>query len=89
MSIALDTFGKQYLEWATRVNISPELLHRVASVASGGMDTMPHNGAVITLLGIVGLTHKDSYKDIFVTSLLIPVVTVFTLIFLQGIIGFV
>ncbi|TGE38259.1 GntP family permease [Desulfosporosinus fructosivorans] len=88
MSIALDTFGKQYLEWATRVNINPELLHRVASVASGGMDTMPHNGAVITLLGIVGLTHKDSYKDIFVTSLVIPVVTVFTLIFLQSIIGF-
>ncbi|TGE38262.1 GntP family permease [Desulfosporosinus fructosivorans] len=89
MSIALDTFGKQYLEWATRVNISPELLHRVASVASGGMDTMPHNGAVITLLGIVGLTHKDSYKDIFVTSLLIPVLTVFILIFLQSIIGFI
>ncbi len=89
MSIALDTFGKQYLEWATRVNISPELLHRVASVSSGGMDTMPHNGAVITLLGIVGLTHKDSYKDIFVTSLLIPVVSCFILIFLQGIIGFV
>ncbi|GAB6154110.1 GntP family permease [Desulfosporosinus burensis] len=89
MSIALDTFGKQYLEWATRVNVNPELLHRVASVASGGMDTMPHNGAVITLLGIVGLTHKDSYKDIFVTSLLIPVVSVFILIFLQSIIGFV
>ena len=89
MSIALDTFGKQYLEWATRVNVSPELLHRVASVASGGMDTMPHNGAVITLLGIVGLTHKDSYKDIFVTSLLIPVSSAFILIFLQGIIGFV
>ncbi len=41
MSIALDTFGKQYLEWANRVNVNPELLHRVASIASGGMDTLP------------------------------------------------
>jgi H+/gluconate symporter-like permease len=89
MSIALEAFGKQYLEWATRVNVSPELLHRVASVASGGMDTLPHNGAVITLLGIVGLTHKDSYVDIGMVSALIPVVTVFVVIFLQGIIGFV
>lgn len=89
MSIALEAFGKQYLEWANRMGLNPELLHRVASVASGGMDTMPHNGAVITLLGIVGLTHKDSYKDIFMVSLLIPVVTVFFLIFLQSIIGFI
>jgi H+/gluconate symporter-like permease len=40
-------------------------LHRVASMASGGMDTLPHNGAVITLLTVTGLTHKQSYKDIF------------------------
>ena len=89
MSIALEAFGKQYLEWANRVNVSPELLHRVASVASGGLDTLPHNGAVITLLGIVGLTHKDSYVDIGMVSALIPVVTVFVVIFLQSILGFI
>lgn len=70
MSIALDSFGKDYLEWAQRSGTSPELLHRVASMASGGMDTLPHNGAVITLLAITGLTHRDSYKDIFVITLL-------------------
>ncbi|MBV8588993.1 MAG: GntP family permease, partial [Acetobacteraceae bacterium] len=42
-----------------------EVLHRVASMASGGMDTLPHNGAVITLLAVTGLTHRQSYKDIF------------------------
>lgn len=73
MSIALETLGAQYLEWAGRVNVSPEMLHRVASISSGGFDTLPHNGAVITLLAICGLTHKDSYIDIGVTSLLIPV----------------
>ncbi|WP_407344182.1 GntP family permease [Pengzhenrongella phosphoraccumulans] len=88
MSIALDTFGKEYLSWADRANISPELLHRVASMASGGMDTLPHNGAVITLLGIAGLTHKQSYKDIFAITLL-KAGTVLLLIPLQALIGFV
>lgn len=88
MSIALDTFGKSYLEWATRTNVDPQLLHRVAAMASGGMDTLPHNGAVITLLGIAGLTHKQSYKDIFAITL-IKTGTVFFLILLQGIFHFV
>ncbi|AET68570.1 H+/gluconate symporter family protein [Desulfosporosinus orientis DSM 765] len=79
MSIALDTFGKNYLAWAQKTNVSPELLHRVASMASGGMDTLPHNGAVITLLAISGLTHKQSYKDIFAITL-IKASTVFVLI---------
>ena len=88
LSIALDTFGKHYLDWAAKTNVSPELLHRVSAMASGGMDTLPHNGAVITLLGIAGLTHKQSYKDIFVMTL-IKTGTVFFLILLQGVFHFV
>jgi len=88
MSIALDTFGKHYLEWASNTGISPQLLHRVAAMASGGMDTLPHNGAVITLLGIAGLTHKQAYKDIFAITLL-KTGTCFLLIGLQSIIHFV
>ena len=57
------------------LNISPEVMHRVASLSSGGLDTLPHNGAVITTLPICGLTHKESYKDIFVTSVVIPIFT--------------
>ncbi|AJA50028.1 symporter [Clostridium pasteurianum DSM 525 = ATCC 6013] len=88
MSIVLDMFGKKYAEWAANTGISPELLHRVASMASGGMDTLPHNGAVITLLGISGLTHKQSYKDIFAVTLL-KAGTCFLLIFLQSIFHFI
>ena len=54
----------------TPPSIPLEVLHRVASMASGGMDTLPHNGAVITLLAVTGLTHKQSYKDIFVITLI-------------------
>ncbi|MBU3178298.1 GntP family permease [Clostridium estertheticum] len=88
MSIALDTFSKHYLAWASSTGISPQLLHRVAAMASGGMDTLPHNGAVITLLGIAGLTHKQAYKDIFAITL-IKTGTCFLLIGLQSIIHFV
>ncbi|MFQ9287624.1 MAG: hypothetical protein ACLR3X_05510 [Intestinibacter bartlettii] len=58
---------------ASALNISPEILHRVASLAC---EVLTHclNGAVITTLAICGLTHKESYKDIFVTSVLIPII---------------
>ena len=54
----------------TRLGIPMEVLHRVAAMASGGMDTLPHNGAVITLLAVTGLTHRQSYKDIFAVTIL-------------------
>ena len=47
---------------ANAAGIPIEVLHRVASMASGGMDTLPHNGAVITLLAVTGLTHRQAYK---------------------------
>ncbi len=70
LSIALEVMGSHYLQLAQNLGISPEMLHRIASMASGGMDTLPHNGAVITLLAITGLTHRQSYKDIFVITIL-------------------
>ena len=70
MSIALAAMGATYLEQAQRLGISPQVLHRVAAMASGGMDTLPHNGAVITLLTITGLTHRQSYKDIFALTII-------------------
>ncbi len=72
MSIALSTLGPRYLELANAAGISPELLHRVAVMSSGCFDSLPHNGAVITLLGICRLTHRQSYFDIFMVSVVIP-----------------
>ncbi len=65
MSIALAAMKDQFIAMATANHIPLEVLHRVASMASGGMDTLPHNGAVITLLAVTGLTHIQSYRDIF------------------------
>ena len=66
MSIALAAMSDTFIAAAEAAKIPLEVLHRVASMASGGMDTLPHNGAVITLLAVTGLTHKQAYKDIFV-----------------------
>ena len=60
LSLALAAMGQYYADLAAAAHISPEIMHRVATLASGGMDILPHNGAVITLLAICGLTHKES-----------------------------
>ena len=70
MSIALAAMGDQLMAATDAAGIPREVLHRVVSMASGGMDTLPHNGAVITVLAVTGLTHKQSYKDIFVITVL-------------------
>jgi H+/gluconate symporter-like permease len=84
MGIALEALGTKYMELAASSGISPEAFHRIASLSSGGLDTLPHNGAVLTLLAITGLTHKDSYLDIFMTCTLFPVVSVIVCIILGG-----
>ncbi len=65
VSIALQTLGNHYIHAAQAAGIDPQLLHRVTSIATGGLGTLPHNGAVITLLNIANMTHKEAYKDIF------------------------
>ena len=68
MSIALAAMADQFIAAANTAGIPMQVLHRVAAMASGGMDTLPHNGAVITLLAVCGLTHKQSYRDVFAVT---------------------
>ncbi|HZN46827.1 MAG TPA: GntP family permease, partial [Ramlibacter sp.] len=70
MSIALAAMAETFIDNAQAAGIPLEVFHRVASMASGGMDTLPHNGAVITLLSVAGLTHRQSYGDIFAVTLI-------------------
>jgi len=65
MGIALGAMADTFIANANAAGIPMEVLHRIAAMASGGMDTLPHNGAVITLLAVTGLTHRQAYKDIF------------------------
>lgn len=88
MSIALAAMSDTFIQNADAAGIRMEVLHRVASMASGGMDTLPHNGAVITLLAVTGLTHRQSYKDIFALTIVktLAVFFVIGIYYLTGII---
>jgi H+/gluconate symporter-like permease len=88
LSIALAAMADQFVAAGDAAGIPREVLHRVASMASGGMDSLPHNGAVITLLAVTGLTHRQAYKDIFALTT-IKTLTVFVVIavyYLTGIV---
>jgi H+/gluconate symporter-like permease len=76
MSIALGVLGDTYMQKAQVLGINPQVLHRIAAIACGGLDSLPHNGAVITLLGITGMTHKQSYVDIGMCTVVIPTIAV-------------
>src|SRR5215471_63974 len=69
MTIALDVLGETYMRLASEANIDPALLHRVATISAGTLDSLPHNGAVVSLLAVCGLTHRDSYRDIVMVGI--------------------
>jgi H+/gluconate symporter-like permease len=88
LSIALAAMADQFTQAAQVAGIPPEVLHRIAAMASGGMDTLPHNGAVITLLAVTGLTHRQSYRDVFAITC-IKTLTVFVVIAIYYLTGIV
>ncbi len=87
MSIALDALGPQFVELAAATNTSLEAMHRVTSVASGALDALPHNGAVITVLAICGLTHREAYGDVFVVAVIVPMIALCAIIVLGTLFG--
>jgi H+/gluconate symporter-like permease len=70
MSIALASMSETFIREAAAARIPLDVLHRVVAMASGGMDSLPHNGAVITLLAVTGLTHRQSYREIFAITII-------------------
>lgn len=87
LSIALQTLGADYLALAQEAGISAELLHRVAVISAGGFDTLPHCGAIITLLSICKLTHRQSYLNIAAVTLLFPITALVVVITLGTLFG--
>ena len=82
LSIALENFAPQFMEMADSAGISYEALHRIAAVACGGLDTLPHNGAVITLLMATSMTHKESYMNIGMCTVVVPTIATIAIIIL-------
>lgn len=72
LTIFLNALGEQYVQ----LGADPSVLHRLAAIASGGLDTLPHAGGIFILLGVTGQNHKEAYGPIFWTTVVIPVVVV-------------
>lgn len=69
LTIALSALGETYMQLAASHGIDPALMHRVAVIGAGSLDSLPHNGAVVTLLAVCGATHKESYFDIVMVGI--------------------
>ena len=88
MGIALEALAPQYIQIATEQGINIQVFHRIATIASGGLDSLPHCGAVLTLLAVTKMTHKDSYNDIGMVTCVIPILAL-AITLILGVIGIV
>jgi H+/gluconate symporter-like permease len=80
LTIALDALGRNYMAIASQAGINPALMHRVAVIGAGTLDTLPHNGAVVTLLALCGASHRESYFDIVVVGIVGPILSLIAVI---------
>jgi H+/gluconate symporter-like permease len=87
LTIALDALGATYVARAAEIGLNPDLLHRVAVIGSGTLDSLPHNGAVVTLLAVCGSTHRESYRDIVMVGIVGALVALVAVIVLGSFAG--
>jgi H+/gluconate symporter-like permease len=87
LTIALDALGATYLRLAHESGINPELMHRIAVISSGTLDSLPHNGAVVTLLAVCGSTHRQSYFDIVMVAIVGAIAALVAVILLGSLFG--
>lgn len=78
LSAALEVMGDTFLA----SGINPQVLHRLASICSGGLDNLPYNGATVTVIELAGMTHKQSYLDMFMVATVFPIVASLVVMFL-------
>jgi H+/gluconate symporter-like permease len=87
LTIALDALGGTYLQIARTNGIDPALMHRIAVIGSGTLDSLPHNGAVVTLLAVCGSTHRKSYFDMVMANIVGPIIALAVVIVLGSMLG--
>ncbi|WP_343629655.1 GntP family permease [Roseateles sp.] len=87
LTIALEALGPTFMQVAHTTGLDPALLHRVAVIGAGTLDSLPHNGAVVSLLAVCGCTHKESYRDIVVVGILGALLALVAVIALGGMFG--
>ncbi len=87
LTIALDALGPTFLERGLAAGIDPGLLHRVAVMSAGTLDSLPHSGAVVTLLAVCGTTAARSYLDMAMVAIIGPIIALVAVIGLGSVFG--
>jgi H+/gluconate symporter-like permease len=87
LTIALDALGPSYMKLAAETGLNPQLMHRVAVIGAGTLDSLPHNGAVVTLLAVCGCTHRESYFDIVMAAIVGALIALAAVIVLGSLFG--
>jgi H+/gluconate symporter-like permease len=87
LTIALEALGGPFMQMAAELAIDPALMHRVAVIGAGTLDSLPHNGAVVTLLAVCGTTHKESYVDIVMVAIVSAILGLVAVIVLGTMFG--
>ncbi len=87
LTIALEALGATYMQLASELGIDPSLMHRVAVIGAGALDSLPHNGAVVTLLAVCGTTHRESYLDIVMVAIVGAIIALAAVIVLGTVFG--
>jgi H+/gluconate symporter-like permease len=87
LTIALEALAEDYRRIAVDGNIDAALLHRVAVLGAGTLDSLPHNGAVVTLLALCGAKHRESYFDIAMVGIVGGVLALVAVVVLGSIVG--
>jgi H+/gluconate symporter-like permease len=75
------------MQIAAQTGINPALMHRVAVIGAGTLDSLPHNGAVVTLLALCGLSHRESYFDIVMVAIVGAIIALFVVIAMGAVFG--
>jgi len=69
LTIALGALSETCMQLAATNGIDPALVHRVVVIGAASLDSLPHNGAVVTMLAVCGATRKECYFDIVMTGI--------------------
>jgi H+/gluconate symporter-like permease len=70
MMVWLPLFGQTYLD----MGVNAGALRRLLLCTTQTFDSMPHAQSTAITLGLFGLTHKEGYKDLFITTVVFPVI---------------
>lgn len=81
LTLALETLAPKYLE----MGVSPGILHKIASCACITLDSLPHNGVMVTVLACCSLTHKEGYKHLFAITVVGSIIILIEAIILASI----